>query len=254
MTLRTIFHLALHQTEGFVASLVRLMGLDLRTPGHTTLSRRGSTLEAPGLARKHEEPIHLVIDSTGLKVVGGGEWHAFKHRVSSRRRSWRELHIGVDEDGFIVASALIESGRDDASVGAELLEHFSVPVASFRGDGAYATRALYDALAAAGTPHVDVVIPPRRTASSSSPTAGLWQQRAATIEGISEVGRRQRRKEPGAQQQARAKNGMFRFKQVLGDRPRSRRMGRQKREAMVGVHVLNGMATLGMPESEASRP
>ena len=85
-TLRTVFHLALRQTEGFVASLVRLMGLDLKTPDHTTLSRRSSTLEVEPLAKTHDRPIHLVVDSTSLKMVGDGEWLAHKHRTLTRAR------------------------------------------------------------------------------------------------------------------------------------------------------------------------
>ncbi len=253
LTLRTVFHLALCQTEGFVASLLRLMGLDLKTPDHTTLSRRGRTLEVPRLGSDDESPLHLVIDSTGLKVIGGGEWHAFKHHVSKRRRSWRKLHLGVDSHGFIVASALTESGKDDASVGAELLEQLSVPVASFRGDGAYDTRAFYEALDAAGTPALKVVIPPRRTASPAQPAAGAWQQRNEALARIAAIGRRQWRKESGAHQQARAENGMFRFKQLVGDRLRARTFEGQKREALIGVLVVNRITELGMPKSEAIR-
>ena len=83
LTLRAVFRLPLRQTEGFVASLIRLMGLDLDTPDHTTLSRRNSDVEVPLLAKKHDGPIHLAIDSIGLKIVGDGEWHAHKHRCRS---------------------------------------------------------------------------------------------------------------------------------------------------------------------------
>ena len=99
LTLRLVFHLPLRQPGGFVASLIRLMGLDLDTPDHTTLSRRNSTVDVRLLNKAHTGPIHLVIDSTGLKMVGDGEWHASKHRTSNKRRSWRKLHLGVDGDG-----------------------------------------------------------------------------------------------------------------------------------------------------------
>jgi len=105
LTLRSVFHLALRQTEGFVASLIRLMDLELATPDHSTLSRRGKTVEVPPMARLHTSPLHLVIDSTGLKIVGGGEWHAEKHGISKKRRQWRKLHLGMDLGGFIVVSA-----------------------------------------------------------------------------------------------------------------------------------------------------
>ena len=83
LTLRSLFHLGLRQTEGFVGYLVRLMGLELRVPDHTTLSRRGRTIDVRGLPRKGDGPLHLVIDSTGLKVVGAGQWNEDKHGDSS---------------------------------------------------------------------------------------------------------------------------------------------------------------------------
>jgi hypothetical protein len=104
LTLRLVFHLPLRQTEGFVASLIRLMDLDLSTPDHTTLSRRNRTVEVPEFARKPDGPIHLAIHSTGLKMMGDGEWQAHKHQTSNKRRSWRKLHLGVDGEGFIVTS------------------------------------------------------------------------------------------------------------------------------------------------------
>ena len=102
LTLRSLFHLGLRQTEGFVGSLVRLMGLELRVPDHTTLSRRGRTVDVRSLPRTGAGPLHLVIDSTGLKVVGGGQWNADKHGDSKKRRQWRKLHLGIDLGGFIV--------------------------------------------------------------------------------------------------------------------------------------------------------
>ena len=251
LALRMVFHLALQQTEGFVTSLIQLMGLDLMAPDHTTLSRRSSNLDVPCLSWKHEGPIHLVIDSTGLKVLGGGEWHAFKHRNSNQRRSWRKLHLALRDDGFVEASVLTDSGADDAAVGENLLGNIVVPVASFRGDGAYDTQAFYTALGRAGTPDPDIVIPPRRKASPSPSATGTWRQRNEALNRIDQVGRRQWRKESGAHQQARAENGMFRFKQIVGDRLRSRTFERQKREAMLGVNIVNRMTALGMPESRA---
>jgi len=82
------------------------------TPDHTTLSRRSALVEIPSCARRHDEPIHLAIDSTGLKIVGAGEWHAHKHQTANTRRSWRKLHLGVDGDGFVLVSRLTESGGD----------------------------------------------------------------------------------------------------------------------------------------------
>lgn len=253
LTLRSVFHLALRQTEGFLGSLIRLMGLDLRTPDHTTLSRRGKSLEVPKMARNHDGPLDLVLDSTGLKLVGGGQWNADKHGVSKKRRQWRKLHLGIDVGGFIVVSSLTSREEDDGCVGVELLGELDAPVASFRGDGAYDTRAIYAALDTIGTPKLDIAIPPRRTASSNGPAVGAWQQRQAALKRIDKVGRRHWRKESGAHQQARAENGMYRFKQILGGRLRSRTPKSQQTEAMIGVNILNRMTELGMPDSQAIR-
>ncbi|MFT7622190.1 MAG: hypothetical protein ACI9WU_001358, partial [Myxococcota bacterium] len=187
LTLRTVFHLPLRQTEGFVGTLIRLMGLDLDTPDHTTLSRRGSTVEVPVFARRHDGPIHLAIDSTGLKIMGDGEWHAHRHLTSNKRRAWRKLHLAVDSEGFIVTSELTGSGVDDASVGVAMIERNDASIQRFTADGAYDTRAIYVALAAVGGPGPTIVIPPRKTASPSKPAEEILAQRDAAIRRIAEV-------------------------------------------------------------------
>ena len=96
LTLRTVFRLALRQTEGLIGSVIHLLGLDLAVPDHSTLSRRGETL-AVARPPSSAQPVHLLVDSTGLKLCGAGEWLVEKHGTS-RRRSWRKLHIGVDAD------------------------------------------------------------------------------------------------------------------------------------------------------------
>ena len=105
LTLRVVFSLPLRQTEGFLDSLLRLMGLNLKAPDHTTLARRNQIIAVPPLTRSHDGPIDLIVDSTGLKILGCGEWNAHKHKASKKRRDWRKLHIGVDAEGFIVAAA-----------------------------------------------------------------------------------------------------------------------------------------------------
>ncbi|MCP5069048.1 MAG: IS5 family transposase, partial [bacterium] len=147
LTLRAVFHLALRQTEGFVSSLLRLMGLDLTAPDHTTLSRRNKDVEVPRQSRANGEPIHLIVDSSGLKIVGKGDWHVHKHRAKARR-GWRKLHIGVDAEGYIVASELTESGADDANQVPDLLGQVDDEVDRFTADGAYDKKRVYEALSA----------------------------------------------------------------------------------------------------------
>ena len=166
LTLRVVFSLPLRQTEGFLDSLLRLMGLNLKAPDHTTLSRRNQIVAVPPLTRSHDGPIDLIVDSTGLKILGCGEWNAHKHKASKKRRDWRKLHIGVDAEGFIVAAELTASSRDAASTLPALLDTIEVPIRRFTADGAYDHRSVYDQLSAAGTENVVIVIPPRRSAEA----------------------------------------------------------------------------------------
>ena len=251
LTLRTVFRLPLRQTEGFLESLIRLMGLPLDTPDHTTLSRRSSRVEVPGVAKAHDGPIHLVIDSTRLKMMGDGERHAHKHRTSNKRRRWRKLHLALDGDGFIVASMLNESTSDDAATGVELPGGLGATIDRFTADGAYDSRALYEAVSAVGSPDLTIVIPPKSTAVIDFRAHGAWRQRNEALERIEQVGRRRWRKESGAHGQARAENGMYRYKSIIGDRLRARTAGAQETEALIAVNVLNRMTELGTPESVA---
>src|SRR5215208_879228 len=134
LTLRAVFRLALRQTEGLIGSIIGLLGFDLSVPDHTTLSRRAETLEVPRpRSDRNAEPVHLLVDSTGLKLCGPGEWLIEKHGTR-RRRSWQKMHIGVDADtGRIVASELTTHDIDDGSQVGPLLDQ--VRVRSLRSRG-----------------------------------------------------------------------------------------------------------------------
>jgi hypothetical protein len=136
LTLRAVFRLAVRQTEGLIGSIIRPLGLDLAVPDHTTLSRQTETLKLPRPASS-TGPVHLLVDSTGLRLGGPGEWLIEKHG-SSTRRSWRELRLGVDADtGEIIATTLTDHDADDGSQVASLLDQTNRPVASFTGGGAF---------------------------------------------------------------------------------------------------------------------
>src|SRR5271157_6097036 len=146
LTMRMVFGLALRQTEGLIGSVIGLLGLDLAVPDHSTLSRRAKTLEVPPLRRIATGPLHLLVYSTGLKLGGAGEWLIEKHGTS-RRRSWRKLHIGIDAgSGEIVAIELTEKDVDDAARTGALLDQVSDPIASFTADGAYDQDRVYEAV------------------------------------------------------------------------------------------------------------
>ena len=236
------------------------MGLNLKAPDHTTLSRRNQIVAVPPLTRSYDGPIDLIVDSTGLKILGCGEWNAHKHKASKKRRDWRKLHIGVDTEGFIVAAELTASSRDDASTLPALLDTIEVPIRRFTADGAYDHRSVYDQLSAAGTENVVIVIPPRRSAVSAGPTDGPWAQRDTALERIRQVGRREWQKESGYRQQARVENSFFRYKSVLGGGLKARHGKAQRREVAIGCHILNRMASwvgrnpaLWCPEREVGK-
>jgi hypothetical protein len=160
LTLRAVFRLALRQTEGLIASLLRLLDLDLAAPDHSTISRRGETLPVSRPRPGGSEPVHLLVDSTGLKLCGPGEWLVEKHAARARR-SWRKLHIGVDADtGQIIAAELTSNDVDDGSQVGPLLEQIAGPVASFIGDGAYDRDDVYREVCQRH-PDAAVIVPPR---------------------------------------------------------------------------------------------
>src|SRR5215217_6931013 len=173
LTLRAVFRLAYRQTEGLIGSIMRLLGLDLPIPDHTTLSRRAVTLEVPrprsgssAGAGRSAEPVHLLVDSTGLTLCRPGEWLIEKHGTRMRR-SWRKLHLGVDADtGRIVAAALTTPDANDGTQVGPLLDPVAGPVTSFTGDGAYDQDRVY-ASVAERHPEAAVIVPPRATAVPS---------------------------------------------------------------------------------------
>jgi len=249
LTLKAVFRLALRQTEGLIGSIIRLLGLALSGPDHTTLSRRAETLEVPRPRSGSEaEPVHLLVDSTGLKLCGPGEWLIEKHGTR-RRRSWRKLHFGVDANtGRIVASALTTHDVDDGSQVGPLLDQVAGPVASFTGDGAYDQEGVYAGVAERH-PEVAVIVPPRATAVPSQTAESAPTQRDRHLQLIAEKGRMGWQKASGYNRRARAEATIGRYKRVIGDGLRSRTDQRQATEMNVAVMVLNRMLELGRPES-----
>ncbi len=182
-----MFRLAYRQTEGLIGSVIGLLGLALRVPDHTTLSRRAATLEVPR-PRSGSEPMHLLVDSTGLKLCGAGEWLVEKHGTRTRR-SWRKLHLGVDADtGQIVASALTTHDVDDGAQADPLLDQITGPVASVTGDGAYDQDGVY-ASVAERHPEAAVIVPPRSSAVPSVDAETAPTQRDRHLHCIAEHGR-----------------------------------------------------------------
>ncbi len=246
LTLRAVFRLALRQTEGLIASILQLLGLDLAVPDHSTLSRRAEALEVPR-PRSGREPVHLLVDSTGLRLCGPGEWLAEKHGTK-RRRSWRKLHLATDADtGRIIASVLTDKDADDGSRVGPLLDRVHGPVASFTGDGAFDRDDVYAAVAARH-PDADVVVPPRSSAVPSDTVETAPTQRDGHLQSIAERGRMGWQRASGYNWRALVEADVSRWKRVIGDGLRSQTDGRQATEVAVAADALNRMLELGRPE------
>ncbi|SDR46802.1 IS5 family transposase [Pseudovibrio sp. Tun.PSC04-5.I4] len=168
LRVKSVFSLALRQTQGFVRSVFALLDLTLPVPDYSTVSRRTTGLNLSKVeSDKTAGPATLVIDSTGVKMFGAGEWQETKHGTKKKRRKWRKLHLGLDlESGIIVCRELTEDTVGDPTVVPDLLEQIEGSIATFLGDGAYDGAATRQEIAARYD-GVEVIIPPPKTAVPS---------------------------------------------------------------------------------------
>jgi hypothetical protein len=250
--LRLAFGRPWRQTEGLLRSLATLLGLSIGVPDHTTFSRRSPGLALAGSLAEAQRsgPVHVVIDATGLKVHGAGEWLVEKHGERGRR-TWRKLHLAVDPgSGEILASELTTSEEGDASQVGLLLERITGPIASVTADGAYDGEPVYRAVAARQPdPPAAVVIPPRATAVVSPTTDTTPTQRDRHIRMIQDRGRLGWQKAVGYGRRSLGETAVFRYKTIVGRGLRARTLPAQKTEARAACSVLNRMTRLGMPVS-----
>ena len=219
LTIRMVFHLPLRQTEGFLRSLASLLDVDLPIPDHTTLSRRLKTLRVIRFRRLATDgPIHLLIDSTGLRI------HVGHLRKPPKNRAWRKLHLVVDAStGEIVASDLTARRTHDCTQVPALLEQIADSIASVSADGAYDTKAVYEAAHEHGGGRaVRVLIPPGRDAQLSPMPSVALRERNRNIRSIRELGRREWHRSSGYSKRSMVENTVFRYKTIIG---RSMRVG-----------------------------
>jgi IS5 family transposase len=241
LTLKTLFRLPYRATEGLLKSLMRLCQLDLPVPDHTHLSRRASTLTVQIPRRPRSGPVHVVVDSTGLKVFGEGEWKVRQHGIG-KRRTWRKIHLAVDEAAKdIIGIEVTTADWHDSEVLADLLGQVEGDVSQVSADGAYDTQGCHAAIAERGA---KATIPPRDGAI----LRGNDHPRDALLKEIEAKGRDGWKEDSGYHRRSLSENMMYRFKQ-LGDKLLSRRFACQVVEAHIRVAVINGFAYLGMPQS-----
>ncbi len=254
LTVKEVFHLTHRGVEGFVRSLFRMMKINLPVPDHSTLSKRGKELKV-NLPKKTSQSLNIVMDSTGLKIYGEGEWKVRMHGVS-KRRTWRKLHVGANpEDGEIQAVLLTENNVSDDQAVEELLEQIEPTIIDFAADGAYDKRKVYDSLNA-HSPAVNILIPPRKNARiwKHGNTKAERLKRDENLRAIRKEGRKEWKKASGYHVRSLAETTMFRLKTIFGDDLSARLLETQTTQALVRCAALNKMTHLGMPQSYIASP
>lgn len=248
LTLKAVYNLALRSTEGLMQSVVKLLRVELPVPDYTTLCRRSKVLDVNLPRQIKSEPIHIVVDSTGFKVYGEGEWKVRQHGYT-KRRTWRKLHLAVDESsGQIEAVVVSTNSIDDGDVLGDLLNQVKEEIKQVSADGLYDKRKCYkviekiEALAA---------IPPRRGAR-------IWQHgnsgkkplaRDQNLRRIREVGRKRWKQEVGYHRRSLAETTFYRIKTIFGDRLSARGFRAQTCEMLIRCAALSRMTQVGMPDS-----
>nr|AXL06088.1 IS5/IS1182 family transposase [uncultured bacterium] len=247
LLLREVYHLPLRATQGLVGSLLRLLEVKLPAPDYSTLSRRARSLHLSLCAHNHKQIKHLVIDSTGLKLYGEGEWRVRQHGWA-KHRTWRKLHLAMDANSHEVTAALLTS-KDvvDPRVLPRLLKQIEVPVERVYADGAYDARECYQAIYGRGA---RAVIPPRKGSV-------LWaddylHDRNSNLRQVGKLGSKGWKRKVKYHRRSLVETAIFRLKTLFSDKLRSREVERQRTEVMIRCLTLNRMTELGMPQSYAT--
>ena len=244
LVIREVFHLPLRATEGFMNSLTQMMGISLKIPDYTTFCRRQSSLDVVIPRRKPKKPIHVVVDSTGLKVYGDGEWKVRKHGIS-KRRTWRKLHLAVDaETQDVIAVELTSNSVGDSEVFPDLLEQIDpeTQIETVSADGAYDTDECHNAITAR---EATAIIPPREGAVE-------WDEnhpRTQLVRLCEELGKTEWKKQSSYHRRSLAETAMFRLKCIFGAEMKNRNFDNQVTESYCRIVAMNKMTFLGMPES-----
>ena len=249
-TLEGVYHLPLRATEGLTRSVVKLLGVELAVPSYTTLCRRRRSLEIESPRLRKSAPLHMVVDSTGIKVYGEGEWKVRQHGYW-KRRTWRKLHLGVDQATHeFVAVVVSTNDFKDSQLLEDLLDQVADEMSQVSADGAYDSRNCY---AAIRQREARAAIPPRDGAR-------IWQHgnrkaerhlRDESLRAIRRKGRREWKRESGYHRRSLAETQVFRVKMIFGERVSARSFEGQAAQLLVRCATLNRMTHLGMPDSYA---
>lgn len=259
LTIREVFHLPLRQTEGFLNSLLTIMQVNLKSPDYSTLSIRGEVLPIKiGFPNSSNRPLHVVVDSTGVKIYGEGEWKVRQHGWS-KHRSWRKLHLGVDANSQEIKDAQVTGNNvADSEVFPSLIQNIiddsngndndKSVIDKASGDGAYDRKSCYDILS---QKNIQAIIPPQKNAR-------IWQHgnssdppldRDENLRQIRKVGRAKWKRGINYHKRSLAETCVFRLKTIFTDKVRARKIKRQTTEILLRCKILNKMTLLGMPQT-----
>jgi hypothetical protein len=249
LTIRELFKLPYRQTEGFGRSLVGLLNVDVAIPDYTSLAKRAAKLGISLSIANKRGPIDIVVDSTGMKVFGEGEWKIRTHG-KSKRRTWRKVHLSVDpETQEIIAEVLTENSGHDADQVEPILAQIKQPIETFYGDGGYDKWKVYGLLE---TENIHPVIPPQHNAkikqhgnATAEPLA-----RDEAIRDIRRLGRKGWKQEVGYHRRSLVETAMFRLKQTFGNKLKNKTLDNQKAESRIRCKILNRFTHLGLPQFE----
>lgn len=247
LTLRELFRLTYRSTEGFTKGVMKLMQINVAIPDFTSLSKRAKKISVSLAASKVKGSVFLIVDSTGLKVYGEGEWKVRKYGWS-KRRTWRKLHLAINEaTQEIEAEVLTDNATDDAAVVDELLDQTNNRTKKFGGDGAYDKWKVYRTLDRRG---IAPIIPPRSNAkikrNGNSKLPPL--PRDVAIRGIRKLGRAEWKRQVGYHRRSLSETAMFRMKTIFGPILKNRNEESQKTEARLRCKILNHFTRLGLPK------
>ena len=243
--IREIYKLPYRQTQGFLESLVKQLKWEVSVPDYTIINRRRKSLDIKiGEGCKGKK--YIVVDSTGAKVYGEGEWKVRQHGWG-KHRTWRKIHLAIDEStGHIESCATTTNSVDDAAMVGSLLNEINGKVQKFGADGAYDKKKVYKEL---DRRKIKPIIPPRKGAriETHGNCFGKEKSRDKNIRAIRKWGRKNWKKKVGYHRRSIAETTMFRFKNTFGDKLTSRVMIQQEIEVKIKCRILNKMVELGMP-------
>lgn len=247
LTIRCFFKLPLRGIEGYIKSLIALLKLNIDIPDYTTLCRRQSSLKVPiKHYSRYSEPIHVILDSTGLKVFGEGEWKVRRYGYT-KRRSWRKLHLAIDNKGNIIASDITNNNITDSIGAKKLIDSVKeIPINKLIGDAGYDKKHIYEFC------HQNSITPIVHTQKNARIRDGdIWEKRNSNIIKQKKLGKEQWKKDSGYSKRSLVENTVFRYKKTFTDKPQAYLLKNQAIEVSLKCNILNKFLALGRPVTYA---